>query len=206
MNNDFSNLYLEIFKGTLEGILLFIKQMPFWSWIILVVLFLIVIFNKLMEQENHVSRRNYRGQIELFFINLYYFLFKRNKIIKSGINEIDKMSGKDFEFYLKHLFEKLGYKAVHIGHSYSGHRGDFGGDLIIEKDGIKTVIQAKCYNGLVGIDAVREVMGAMKYYQCQRAMVVTNSSYTDEAITMAQSADVELWGRNKLIEKISSLN
>jgi restriction system protein len=205
MDNDLSNLYLQIFKGIFEGMFLFIKQMPFWAWIVMAVFILIVIFNKMMLHKRYVSSRKYENQIDLFFMNLYYYLFERNKIIKSGISEVDKMSGKDFEFYLKYLFEKMGYKATHIGHSASGHRGDFGGDVIVEKDNIKTVIQAKCYNGLVGIDAVREVMGAMKYYQCQKAMVVTNSNFTYEAITMAQRADIELWGRNKLIEKIVCL-
>lgn len=157
-----------------------------------------------MRQERSRVNRRYYNQIELFFDNLFYFLFQRGKVIKSGINEIDKMNGHDFEFYLKYLFEKLGYKATHVGTSYSDHRGDFGGDVIIEKDGLRTAVQAKCYGGLVGIDSVREVMGAMKYYQCPKAIVVTNSNFTNEAKTMAQAGEVELWDRNKLIEVIAS--
>lgn len=192
----------QMIKNTFDGLFLFARLLPFWIWIVVVVLILIAIFNRMMLQERYISSRKYENQIDLFFMNLYYYFFERKKIIKSGINDIDKMSGKDFEFYLKNLFERLGYKATHVGHSAAGYRGDFGGDLIIEKDNIKTVIQAKYYHGYVGIDAVRQAMGALKIYQCQKAMVVTNYFYTNEAITMAKAGDVELWDRKKLIEKI----
>jgi HJR/Mrr/RecB family endonuclease len=202
-NSALNNLSWTLAKGFIDGFIEFIKLMPWWVWIFLIVLILMSVFNSLMLKERSVAGSRYMNQIELFFNNLIYYLFKRQKVIKSGINDIDNMSGKVFEYYLKYLFERLGFKATHVGTSTSDHRGDMGGDVIIEKDGVKTAIQAKCYRGFVGIDAVREVMGAKNYYQCQKAMVVTNSGFTNEAITMAKVSGVELWDRNKLIGVIA---
>ena len=201
---DVNNIGMLMVKDTFVAFWSVIKALPWWCWVVVAILILITIFNNLMSQERSRVGKRYDNQIELFIDNLFYYLFQRGKVIKSGISEIDKMSGKDFEFYLKYLFERLGYKATHVGTSYADHRGDFGGDVIIEKDGLRTAVQAKCYGGLVGIDAVREVMGAMKYYQCPKAIVVTNSNFTNEAKTQAQASEVELWDRNKLVEVIAS--
>ena len=75
------------------------------------------------------------------------------RLAKSGIAEIDKMNGKAFEDYLTWLFQKMGYKV-----SPTPYAGDYGADLIIEKDGIKTAVQAKRYKGKVGIEAIQQVV------------------------------------------------
>ena len=54
------------------------------------------------------------------------------------INDIDRMNGYAFEFVLKELFKKMGYRVIHTTLS-----NDQGADLIIEKFNVKTVIQAK---------------------------------------------------------------
>lgn len=179
-----------------------VKSLPWWVWIFIAIFVLMAIFNFLMSQERSMRGKINLGIIQLFFDNVYYYFFQRQKILKSGINDLDKMNGHDFEFYLKSLFEKLGYQTTHVGVSTSDHRGDMGGDLIIEKDNIRTAVQAKCYHSFVGIDAVREVIGAMNYYNCSKAIVVTNSNYTNEAITLARVSRVELWNRHKLVEVI----
>ena len=108
------------------------------------------------------------------------------------------MDGKTFERYLGLLFEKLGYTVERVGHV-----GDFGADLILSKDGVKTAVQAKCYKREnVGIKAIQEAFGSVGYYHCEKAMVVTNSYFTNAAKTLAVSDNVELWGRKELINKL----
>jgi restriction endonuclease Mrr len=58
----------------------------------------------------------------------------------SGIAEIDGMDGVTFERYLEALFRRLGYNVQRIGMT-----GDFGADLIVNKDGMGTIVQAKRY-------------------------------------------------------------
>jgi restriction system protein len=128
-----------------------------------------------------------------------YHLMRRHlrlkRLKKSGIYEIDRFGGTTFEEYLQVIFREQGYKVKLTADSH-----DFGGDLILKKDGVKIVVQAKRYKNRVGIKAVQEVIGAVKYYDCQSAMVVTNSFFTKPAKELANKNDVLLWDRTTLIK------
>lgn len=148
-------------------------------------------------------------QIWLFFglifsVRFILKLIEKQRLAKSGISDIDKMSGELFEKYLEVLFERLGYKVER-----TRYIGDYGADLIVQKDGIKTVVQAKRYRGKVGVRAIQEAVGAKGYYNCDKAMVITNSYFTRQAKELASKNGVELWNRidsaNNLL-KIKSEN
>lgn len=129
-------------------------------------------------------------------------IWNKNKLLKrSGIKEIDQMDGFLFEEYLALLFEKQGYKS-----KVTKARGDFGADLTLSKDGIKTVVQAKRYSKNVGIKAIQEIVSAVTYYKATNALVVTNSYFTRPAIKLALANGVELIDRDKLIKLILSVN
>ncbi len=68
--------------------------------------------------------------------------------------------------------------------------GDFGADLILKKVDKKIVVQAKRYSKNVGISAVQEVVGSKAHYNADEAWVVTNSGFTEAAIDLARSNDV----------------
>jgi restriction system protein len=129
---------------------------------------------------------------------VFFRLYHEYKLSKAGIQEIDNMSGTDFEKYLKILFEKLGYSVEHVGHS----GGDYGVDLVLESDGIKTAVQAKRHSGSVGDDAIQAVVGGKNYYGCKETMVITNNYFTPMAEDLAKVDDVELWNRDKLVDII----
>lgn len=130
---------------------------------------------------------------------------KNEVSLDSNISDIDMMTGRDFEKYLEKLFLRLGYRVNRVGTCYYDHRGDFGADLIVEKDNIRTALQAKRYSKYVGISSVREVMGAVSYYKCQKAIVITNKFFTHDAKTQAFMSRVELWNRYKLINVMKSI-
>ncbi len=111
---------------------------------------------------------------------------------------IDKMDGQQFEVYLAKKFKELGYKVV-----ITPYQGDQGADLIIEKDGIKTAVQAKRYSENVGNAAVQEIIAGKIYYGCDKAMVVTNSDFTKAAKDLARRANVTLWDRKLMKKKFS---
>lgn len=125
---------------------------------------------------------------------LLFYLLEKQKLVKSGIADIDSMDGKKFEKYLEVLFERLGYKVER-----TRHIGDYGADLVTRKNDIKTVIQAKRHRGSVGIKAIQEAVASKGYYGCDKAMVVTNSSFTEQAKQLAVKNDVELWDRRDLV-------
>ena len=131
---------------------------------------------------------------------LAYQLWEKQKLAKSGIAEIDQMGGKTFEKYLEVLFEKLGYRVER-----TRYVGDYGADLVTAKDGVKTVIQAKRYKSKAGVKAIQEAVAAKGYYDCSKAMVVTNSFFTQPAIELARRNQVELWDRNKLVSALLSV-
>lgn len=120
---------------------------------------------------------------------------RKNKFKHSGIEEIDKMDGHTFEKYLKSLFMTLGYKAIVTQSS-----GDFGADLILEKNNMRIVVQAKRYSNNVGISAVQEAHAAIPFYKAHQAWVVTNAGFTKSARQLASSTNVRLIGRSELIE------
>lgn len=83
--------------------------------------------------------------------------------------------------------------------------GDQGADVIILIDGVKIVIQAKKYTGVVGNAAVQEVFAAKEYYEADYAMVVTSSRYTQSATTLAGKIDVELATAEDYLRRIQQL-
>lgn len=116
------------------------------------------------------------------------------------INDFTELNGYEFEGYLKDLFEYLGYTVLATPLS-----GDQGADLIISKDNEKTVVQAKKYNSAVTNKAIQEIVAAKYHYKSSKAIVVTNSTFTESAIELALSNNVELWDGRKLTDVINSI-
>ncbi|KZE68050.1 restriction endonuclease [Fictibacillus phosphorivorans] len=137
-------------------------------------------------------------------IALAFFIFqsieRRNNLRKSGISDIDKMDGIQFEFYLKELYLGLGYKARRTQSS-----GDYGADLILEAGSKRIVVQAKRYSKNVGVKAVQEIKTSQLHYKADESWVVTNSYFTKQAITLAASNQVVLIDRDILIKTILKL-
>lgn len=140
-----------------------------------------------------------------FAICLSWTLFnvkmKNDRLKKSGISEIDKMDGRQFEHYLGFLFQSQGYKV-----KVTRAAGDYGADLVIEKEGKKIVVQAKRYSKNVGIEAVQQAQASIAHYKAQEAWVVSNSDYTDAARNLASSNSVRLINREMLISMILQMN
>lgn len=124
---------------------------------------------------------------------------KEQRLMESGIYDIDKMKGVQFEHYLSALYRSLGYTA-----QVTKTSGDFGADLILKKDNRKIVVQAKRYSKNVGIRAVQEIRAAKEHYQADEAWVVTNQEYTKSAIELSKTSKVKLVGREQLINIIMS--
>lgn len=93
---------------------------------------------------------------------------------------IEKMSGLEFERYITQLYSSMGYMAYTTQAS-----GDFGADVIAKKGKEKLCIQCKHYKGKVGIEAVQQAIGSVGYYKGTKAVVITNSSFTDAARKLA---------------------
>jgi restriction system protein len=128
-------------------------------------------------------------------------LKRRERLKRSGIADIDKMHGIQFEKYLGYLFKAQGYKT-----QVTKASGDYGADLILQKDGRKIVVQAKRYSKNVGIKAVQQAQAAIAHYGASEAWVVTNRDFTEAAYNLAKSNRVRLINREILIEMILKMN
>ena len=121
----------------------------------------------------------------------------RRRRVRRSLAEVDALTGPAFEAFLARLFERLGFRVERVG----AGGGDFGADLVLERDGVRVAVQAKNYHSArVGNDAVQQAIAGASYYGCERAMVVTNSTYTRAARLQAagSSLPVVLWGRKDL--------
>ncbi|MCL5888322.1 MAG: restriction endonuclease [Actinobacteria bacterium] len=108
---------------------------------------------------------------------------------------LDTLDGIEFEQVIGVLYRKMGY-SVEVTQS----SGDQGADVIVEKMGVRTVIQAKCWGGSVGNSAVQEVAAAKPHYGAQRGVVVTTGTFTRGARALAESNSIELIDRHDLEE------
>ncbi|MMZ55618.1 Restriction endonuclease [compost metagenome] len=127
-------------------------------------------------------------------------MLKEERLKRSGIKEIDKMTGRQFEQYLGLLFKGYGYSV-----KVTKLSGDYGADLVLTKNGKRIVVQAKRYSKNVGIQAVQEAQASIAHYKATEAWVVTNSNYTPAAYELAKSNQVRLVGRDELIDMILRL-
>ncbi|MGG3920247.1 restriction endonuclease [Parageobacillus thermoglucosidasius] len=126
---------------------------------------------------------------------------RRNGFENVTIDDIDLMSGKEFEEFIYELFKKMGYTV-----NLTPESGDQGIDIIAVKNGLRIGIQTKCYSNSVSNKAIQEVVAGIKYYGLEKAIVVTNNYFTKSAIELALANEVVLWDRNILKEKLNDIN
>lgn len=111
---------------------------------------------------------------------------------KSGT--MDEMEGHDFEFFCADLLEKRGFMEVEVTRG----SGDFGIDILAEKDGVTYAVQCKRYNGPVGVEAVLRTYGGRDYYERMVGVVMTNQYFTAPAVEAAKKLQILLWDRGYL--------
>lgn len=146
-----------------------------------------------------------KGFSELHSVLTYYIDQKEQKFLhesiisnqSSDLNALSK-KGDEFEILITRLYNAMGYEAKRIG-----RHGDQGGDVIANKNGESLLIQAKYYSGSVGNAAVQQAVAARTHYGCSKAVVVTSSHFTPEAIALAKTNSIELVDRRLLQQRLS---
>jgi restriction system protein len=107
-------------------------------------------------------------------------------------NEIDNMDGLDFEYYCADFLESIGFVDIEI----TKGSGDYGIDILAEKDGVTYAVQCKRYNGPVGVKAVQEAYAGRDYYDRMVGAVLTNQYFTQPAVEAAKKLKILLWDRD----------
>ncbi len=109
-----------------------------------------------------------------------------------NIYSIDAMSGIEFE---KFVAQQL-YRGGFINVEMTKASGDFGADLIaVDRDGDRWAIQCKRYNKPLGLKPIQEVVSSRNHYNATQTAVITNSTFTKNAILLASQNYVALVDR-----------
>jgi HJR/Mrr/RecB family endonuclease len=120
-----------------------------------------------------------------------------SEIAQARLDVIDEMAGDQFEDYIAGLLSILGYQTEVTKRSRDG-----GADVIAVMNAERIAIQTKRYSGVVGIKAVQEADSGKVMYNCNKSMVISNRSYSKDAIELAAKSGCILIDRDGLADLI----
>ena len=130
----------------------------------------------------------------LLFAVFSFVLFWVIRRRRGNADDIDGMEGHEFEYFCADLLKKRGFVEV----SVTKGSGDYGVDILAEKEGVTYAIQCKCYGEAVGVKAVQEAYAGRDYYDCMVGAVMTNRYFTAPAVQAAKKLKILLWDRGYL--------
>lgn len=110
------------------------------------------------------------------------------------LRELDEMEGLDFEYYCADLLAARGFIDVEV----TKGSGDYGIDILAEKEGVTYAIQCKRYSAPVGVRAVQEAYAGRDFYDRMVGCVLTNQYFTQPAVEAAARLKILLWDRDYL--------
>ena len=120
------------------------------------------------------------------FASIVVLLLRRGRK-KSDLFE--DMEGHEFEYYCADLLRQKGFIDVEV----TKGSGDYGVDILAEKDGVTYAIQCKCYTNPVGVKAIQEAYAGRDYYDRMVGAVMTNQYFTSPAVEAAKKLKILLW-------------
>lgn len=146
---------------------------------------------------------NHRGRLNDENMSIFEECYKSVESLAQvvgTIDEVDIMSGNDFEHWCADLLAHNGFTNVIVTQA----SGDQGVDVTATKGGVKYAVQCKCYSSDLGNTPVQEVYAGKAMYECQVGVVMTNRYFTAGAKSLASKTGVLLWDRDKLIELMAN--
>ncbi len=123
---------------------------------------------------------------------IIFILIKKYK--KPKEKHFDTMEGHEFEYFCAELLQKKGFVDVEV----TKGSGDFGADILAEKEGVTYAIQCKCYTSPIGVKAIQEAYSGRDYYDRMVGAVFTNQYFTTPAVEAAKKLKILLWDRGYL--------
>lgn len=100
------------------------------------------------------------------------------------------MRPDEYENFVSRYFKRQGYNS-----KITPFRGDYGTDLIIEKNRKKIAVQVKMYGQTsrkINRRMIMEFYGSAKYFGCNGAIIVTDGDILPEANEVAQKLGVKI--------------
>lgn len=117
-------------------------------------------------------------------ITVWFFLRRRRYT-----DAFEDMDGHEFEYFCADLLERRGFVEVEVTRG----SGDYGIDILAEKDGVTYAVQCKRYTAPVGVKAIQEAYAGRDYYDRMVGAVMTNQYFTAPAVEAAKKLKILLW-------------
>ncbi|MBI9008975.1 MAG: restriction endonuclease [Tenericutes bacterium] len=118
-----------------------------------------------------------------------------------SIEEVDLLSGIEFEFFIEKIFKDRGYKTTITKASHDG-----GADVLAEKGNDLICIQAKRKSKNINKYPVFDAYHAQKPFNANKACIATNRELTEQAKNFAHYLDVEILDRYKIMAILRKRN
>lgn len=144
----------------------------------------------------------------IFFIGTAVSVIKakrRAKLLEqqSSIESIRALSWQEFELLVGEAFKRKGFEVQENG----GGGADGGIDLVLYKNGRKTIVQCKRWKGSsVGVSIVRELYGVMTAENASDCIVVSSGAYTAEARLFAENKPIWLIDGPELLRLLAEVH
>ena len=148
----------------------------------------------LIKNQGMLQKEWWIGMIIIILILLFFLLLKIKNKRNRRNTSMDNMEGYEFEYYCAELLERKGFIEVEV----TKGSGDYGIDILAEKEGVTYAIQCKCYHNPVGVKAVQEAYAGKDYYDRMVGAVLTNQYFTAPAVEAAKKLKILLWDRGYL--------
>lgn len=139
-------------------------------------------------------------------------MFSKEKLTElKEVADIMDITPRDFEWFSKFLFEHLGYESVFVTKKHGELEGDGGIDLTMVKNYEKIYVQCKKWrfgfkDSFLPVHVIRELGGCMLRDKVHKGIVITTLEIDPLDEREAQLMNIELIGKTKLIEYMTSIN
>ncbi|HUB56730.1 MAG TPA: restriction endonuclease [Mycobacterium sp.] len=140
----------------------------------------------------HNSRTGLAGAVVGLFLALLLSREVRRRP-DASMMAIDAMTGTEFEDYVAARLRRAGWQVT-----VTSVTGDYGVDLIAERDGKSVAVQCKRHGKPVGVAAVQQVVSGARHHGCAKSIVVSNQEFTQAAKQLAFTHGCQLIGRSAL--------
>jgi len=129
---------------------------------------------------------------------------KRAKVLEqqSSIETIRALSWQEFELLVGEAFKRKGFEVREKG----GGGADGGIDLILRKNGRKSIVQCKRWkNASVSVMVVRELYGVMTAEYASDCILVSSGAFTSEARLFAENKPIWLIDGPELLKLVADV-
>jgi restriction system protein len=129
---------------------------------------------------------------------------KRRRLVdeQQSLETLRATSWKDFEYLVAEAYRRQGFTV-----EYSVSKGSDGGvDLVLQKNGRRSVVQCKQWKVFsVGRPVLQQMFGIMTAESADEAIIVTSGRFTNDARAFASGKPIRLLDGPKLLELVKSV-